>query len=138
MNKIPSDDYSKRLNKRIKDEFEKVLQLPHPCEYQNRNCFNGSECPLIGLPNDTCPHFIRGTCKFDPCRYQHYHQYARIYKQAKEDFRNEERKPLAMIRRYFKLLILYLMVFITIVLNFTKFITFINHLIFYWKLFFEY
>jgi hypothetical protein len=118
MNKISSDDYSKRLNKHIKDEFKKVLKLTHPCEDQNRNCFNGSECPLIGLPNDTCPHYIRGTCKFDPCRYKHYDLYAKVYRKAKEDFKKEERQPLIMIRRNVERFLPYLMWFIGLIFSY--------------------
>ncbi len=118
MNIILSDDYNKRLDKHIKDEFKKVLKLTHPCDHQNRNCFKGSECPLIGLPDDTCIYYIRGKCKFDQCKYKHNGLYANVYKKAKEEFKKEESQPLAMIRRYFKRFIPYLMWFIGLIFSY--------------------
>jgi hypothetical protein len=112
MNTFLPDDYNKRLDKHIKDEFKSLLKPPHPCEFQKNNCLKGSECPLIGLPKDVCTYYVRGRCKFDPCKYKHVEIYSNTYKRAKEQFKKEESQPLPIIRRYFKRFIPYIMWFI--------------------------
>jgi hypothetical protein len=100
MNIIPADDFNTRLDKHIKDAFKEKLKPTHPCEHQKKNCLKGSACPLIGLPNDMCTYHVSGKCNRNNCQNTHYEEYARIYKQAKQQFKKEEDKPLATIRRY--------------------------------------
>lgn len=102
---LSNDDYNRRLDKHIKDAFKNELKLTHPCEHQKQNCLKGSECPLIGLPNDICIHHVRKGCKFSDgptkCPYKHDNRYAEVYKRAKYDFKQQEATVLATSKRLY-------------------------------------
>lgn len=115
---IFKDDYNKRLDEHIKNEFKNFLKPSHPCEFQKKNCLKSSLCPLIGLPDDICIYYIRGNCKFDKCKYKHDFKYANIYKNTKDKFKIEEKKPYALFRRYFKRFIPYIMWFIGLIFSY--------------------
>ena len=106
INTFSLDDYNERLDKHIKEALENIIHPSHPCEYQGKKCFKGSSCPLIGLPNDTCIFYIRGTCKRErgpiQCRQRHYENYANVYQKAKEQFKLKERKPVPQVKHFLK------------------------------------
>ena len=119
---IPTDDYNNRLDAYIKDELKDVLNLTHPCVYQDQTCLKGSTCPLISLPNDACIYYIRGKCKHnyhsDKCKYKHIGLYADTYRKAKEKFRLRESKPLAVAERFLNRFTPYIVAFLGIILNY--------------------
>ncbi|UJR32622.1 hypothetical protein I4U23_020082 [Adineta vaga] len=82
-----SDNYNQMLDNFIKKRLNLVQNDAHPC-LQKKLCKKGSQCPFIGLPNDTCLFHLTDECNYGKkCRYTHYDEYAKIYKDAKHEFK---------------------------------------------------
>jgi len=82
-----SNDYNETLDAYVKQRLNLVQNDAHPC-MQKGLCKKGLQCPFIGLPNDTCLFYLTDECRFgNKCRNTHYDEYAKIYKNAKEEFK---------------------------------------------------
>jgi len=104
MKKESRNYFFERRDKYIKGIFIDHVELVHPCRAQGRICLNGKySCPFIGLPNDTCVYYVRGSCNRVKCEYRHNEEYARFYKQAIESFNRKQKEPLTMAKRYFQI-----------------------------------
>ena len=119
-NLFPKDNYEERLDAYIRKELNRKLKPNHPCDLQIQKCLKGDNCPLIGLPADICPYYVRGRCHYTQkdCPNRHVGLYSNIYKKAKAEFISNEQKPRAVIQRVFKRFMPYVIFIFTLVFNY--------------------